>query len=222
MSTRINLSAGALALAVLTAPLLAFPAAATTTDGGATAPSTASAPAPQELYSTGEAEVEVFDRHGELVSDTTYGPETMGQDLAAPAGTGGIVPNASGSGGTSTSSGCLKVTVHNVVHTLLGFVAYKFHTWTDWCWSRGSRTITWQTNDWYLSDVDSQEYWRGIVQTDRHYYSWVSGYGTSGFYHYRMGQFDNCVLKYGCIGTTYPANTLRSHSDGTWTWSAVS
>ena len=215
MSARINLAAATLALLASGTALTAQPAQA--------ALSTKPAPQPVQLVSTGEARVEQYSLSGDLVAATTYGPETMGQDLDLPAqDDGGTPPNASGSGGNPQGSGCLKVTVTNVVHTLLGFTAYKFITWTSWCWTRSTRTISSVDTGWSITDVDSQYYWKGMVNTSRRFYEWSSGYAKSGYYHYRMGQFDNCVLKYGCIGTSYPENTLRSHSDGTWTWSATS
>ena len=134
------------------------------------------APEPEPLVFTGSATVETFKPDNKtLVSRVTYGPETEGQLLpadstaAVPGGAPmAITPMASGSGGSSTASGCRKVTVNKE----LLFYDYS-------------------TND---------------------------GHPKSAYKHYRQGQFENCVLKYGCIGTTYPANTLRSYYNGTWAW----
>jgi hypothetical protein len=158
------------------------------------------------------------------VSTQTFGPETEGQIMGAEAGSaagGGVVPMASGSGGSSSSSGCRKVTVNNETETVLGFTAYWFHTWTRWCWTRSTQVVYDVTTGWYISDVDSQEYWKGINNTELLFYDYSTndGHPRSAFKHYRQGRFENCVLKYGCIGTTYPTNLLRSYYNGTWVWS---
>lgn len=138
---------------------------------------------------------------------------------AADTSSGGELAGlGSGSGGTSSASGCRKVTVNNEKETTLGWTAYWFHTWTQWCWNRSAKTISSVSTSWYISDVDQNFYWRGIVQTTTGFYSWKSGAPKSGYSHYRQGRFENCVLKYGCIGNYYPANVLKSHSDGTYTW----
>lgn len=131
------------------------------------------------------------------------------------------VPSASGSGGKSLASGCIGVTVTNVAKNLLGSTAYKYITVTSWCWTRSTRTITSQFDHYRLESVGSQQYWRGEVQYDAGFFTWVSGYSRSGYKHYRQGHFENCVLKYGCIASSYPSNTIEAHSDGTYKWSAI-
>lgn len=214
----IGIAAMAMALSALTAPA---PAAHADTPG---------APAPEALTFTSSVTVETFKPDNKtLISTATYGEETQGQlmgaDAAGPAASGGnphaISPMGSGSGGSSSASGCIKVTVNNHANTVLGFTAYIFHTWTNWCWTRSTQVVYNVTHNWYISDVDSQEYWKGIVHTEFLFYDYSTndGHPKSAYKNYMQGQFDNCVLKYGCIGTTYPTNTLRSYYNGTWAWS---
>ena len=129
-----------------------------------------------------------------------------------------MLSRGSGSGGTSTASGCNKVTVRNRAETLLEYTAYRFNTWTYWCWNRQNRTISNVRTGWYLSDVDSQFIWREMLIDNTHYFAWYSGYSTSGYKHEKQGRIENCLLHYGCIGNTYPRNILYSYSNGTWSW----
>jgi hypothetical protein len=191
-------------------------------------------PTPDELTFTSSITVETFEPDNKtLTSTSTYGEETQGQlmgvDGAAAATAGpatnrgnhSVSPMASGSGGTSSASGCIKVTVNNVAKTVLGFTAYIFHTWTDWCWTRSTQVVYNVTHGWYISDVDPEEYWKGIVNSEFLFYDYSTndGHPKSAYKNYMQGQFDNCILKYGCVGTTYPTNTLRSYYNGTWAWS---
>jgi hypothetical protein len=187
------------------------------------------APAPETLISTGSATVETYTAdHETLLSRQTFGPETEGQELSGGPiglGPGGITTQpvllGGGKGGSSSASGCRRVTVSNRTSTLLGFTAYRFNTWTDWCWNRLTQVVSNVTTGWNISDVNNQEYWRGINNTEYDYYDYSTndGHPYSAFKHYRQGRFENCVLKYGCIGVTYPTNTLRSYYNGTWAWS---
>ena len=157
-----------------------------------------------------------------LVSKQTYGQETEGKLMPAPTDSpsGSVAAMSSGSGGTSSASGCRKVTVNHEAETVLGFTAYWFKTWTNWCWNRSTQVVSSVSTNWYITDVDSQQYWRGIVNDEFLFYDYSTndGHPRSAYKHYRQGRFENCVLKYGCIGTTYPANTLRSYYNGTWAW----
>lgn len=76
------------------------------------------------------------------------------------------------------------------------------------------------TKGWYIDRVDSTQYWRGQVNSEYSFYDYGvnNGHPRSAYKHYRQGRFENCVVKYGCIGNTYPANTLRSYYNGTWAW----
>ena len=124
----------------------------------------------------------------------------------------------SGNGGSSSTSGCIRVTVRNEKQTNLGFTAYYFNTWTSWCWNRNSQTIYNVSTGHSLVDVDSQFVWHGLVVDDTYFYSWLTGYVSSGYWHEKQGHFENCTIYFGCIGHHYPRNVLKSHSNGTWRW----
>ncbi len=181
-------------------------------------------PDPPTLRSHSSVTVETFkaDRTT-LVSRRTYGPQTAGTVLRGDRI--GVTPSSqraysSGKGGTTTSSGCRRVTVKNESETLLGFTAYWFNTWTSWCWNRTRQVVRDVTTGWYLKDVDSEYYWRGMVNREFDYYDYGTddGHPVSAYKYYRQGRFENCVMKYGCLGALYPANTLRSYYNGTWVW----
>lgn len=115
------------------------------------------------------------------------------------------------------------MTVTNKTKTVLGFTAYDFKTWTRWCWNRSSQVVSDVTKGYALANVDSQQYWRGIVNKEFTFYDYSTNNRKprSAYKNYQQGRFENCVLKYGCIGSTYPANTLRSSYNGTWAWSTA-
>jgi hypothetical protein len=131
-----------------------------------------------------------------------------------------ITLTGSGTGGASSASGCRKVTLRNRTSTLLGLTAYRFNTWTRWCWERAKHQVYDVSTGWFITDADTQEYWRGIVNDELGYYDFGAndGHPHSAYKHYRQGRFENCVLKYGCIATTYPTNTIRSYDNGTYAW----
>lgn len=160
---------------------------------------------------------------GATLATTTYDGSTASDDTLGTLNTkdGGFTAAASGSGGTTSASGCRRVTVNNYARNLLGSVAYNYQTYMEWCWTRSTYYTGNVLSGFRLLQVGSQQYWRGQVNYDQHFYSWVSGRPRSGAISYRQGRFENCVLKYGCISNTYPGNTIRGHSNGTWTWSTA-
>ena len=123
-------------------------------------------------------------------------------------------------GGTSSASGCRKVTVINVKHTILGSVAYKYNTWTSWCWKRAKQKVKDVRVGWYLTDVDGVQDWKGQVTKETYFYDYGpnDGYPRSAYKHFRQGHFENCILKIGCVSNSYPANWLYSYYNGTYVW----
>jgi len=126
--------------------------------------------------------------------------------------------SSSGTGGSSSANGCTRVTVRNEKETLLGFTAFWFNTWTYWCWNRNSKIVSSVQTGWYLSDVDPLFIWRSMIVDHTEHYPWVQGFPRSGYVHEKQGHVENCLGHYGCIGSLYPRNQLRSHSNGTWSW----
>lgn len=119
----------------------------------------------------------------------------------------------------SAARGCRYVWVQNVAHNLLGSTAYKLKIQTNWCFNRATRRISdVHTKQWVLY-VSSQWRYRGLKSSDIHYYDWAKGtWPRSGHKHYRLILFENCILKYGCIGADYSRQVIRVHSNGTATW----
>lgn len=183
------------------------------------------APTPPPMVTVGSVDVETYDEAGNLISTNHYGPETEGEVIETdPIPIDPKLPPpvyADGSGGTSSASGCRKVTVHNERETLLGTTAFKFHTWTRWCWNRADQRVTGTpTTGWSISDVGSFEEWQGVINKTLYFYDYGAnnGYPRSAYYHQRTGHFKNCVPQAGCIKNTYPKNTLRSYYNGKWSW----
>lgn len=94
------------------------------------------------------------------------------------------------------------------------------NTMTKWCWNRATQVVSSVSPSWTISSVGSQQYWRGEVNFIPEFYDYSTndGHPKSAYKHYRQGRFENCILKYGCISSTYPTNTIRSYYNGTWAW----
>lgn len=208
MTVMVSSAASALALAV-------GPAAATEGPGGAQAP-----PADTRFVDA----LRVVDTpEGDYLLDESFTLDgrplsTQRTPLDGSAGTEpSTLAKRGGTGGTSTASGCRKVTISNRAKTVVGKTAYRYNTWTRWCWTRSSERIhRGVKTGWSISSVDGFQYWRGQVRKVTNFYDAGANNNRprSGFRHYRQGRFENCVVKYGCIQTSYPANSLRSYSNG--------
>ena len=176
---------------------------------------TTTAPSPNDLI-----EVQDLSSTGQVLSTTTY--DGRGR-LVVELPDGTLVRSAaegSGSGGSSSASGCRKATVKNRGESITGTLVYKYNTWTEWCWNRADHAVTTVKTGQYLSDVASTMYYRGLTGQDERFYAWRSGFNKSGHWHERQAHFENCVVRYGCISSDYPRNVIRAHSDGTYTWAA--
>lgn len=165
--------------------------------------------------------VEAFDEQGTKVPvpafDLPARPIPTAGKLTGPDGPGGITTQGSGTGGASSASGCRRVTVNNEKESTFGATLYYFHTWTNWCWNRTNKTVSSVTTGWSLSQVDWAQEWRGVINDTRYFYAWQSGASKSGYFHEKIGHFVNCLGPV-CGAQTYPKNTLRSYSNGTWSW----
>ena len=152
--------------------------------------------------------VETYDTAHHLVSTEVLGAAD------------GAGVDESGSGGTPSASGCQKVTVNNYTRSLIFHtIILGYHTWTYWCWNRASYSVNSVSTNYYISHLDPTIDWVGEAARDLRYYAWLAGHSSSGYWHYRMGHFQQCY-PWTCANL-YPSNTLRSHSDGTWTWATT-
>ena len=81
------------------------------------------------------------------------------------------------------------------------FVAFRYHQVNHWCWQYPNITCLNVSSGFY--DVDPS----GQVRYDSNgygwYYTWAGG-PFGGHYAHRDGKIDNCILRYGCIGSYYP------------------
>lgn len=94
-------------------------------------------------------------------------------------------------------------------YTLLGFTAWEFHQTKNWCYGSSVSNVSVGV---YVTNMDPNFYYRGVVnQWDR--------FTTNNATHdsMRQAQIDNCVFKYGCIGTVYPAIEIWANKDGSST-----
>ena len=172
--------------------------------------------------------VETFTLAGDRISMTAYArdgvpipvPEDfVSQGIVAADTVVDTLAYASGNGGTSSASGCVRVTVNNEYETATGSTAYWFHTWTNWCWTRSTKTISSVSTGSYVSGVNWPYVYQGVISDTTEFYSWYAGHPNSGFIHDKQARFDNCIVSLGCYASSYPRNELYSHSDGTWSWS---
>lgn len=218
----IHLRRGALAMSLLAATsmgLVAVPAHADT------------APAPEQLTYTTQLVETNYGKFNKVTSTNTYDvtdsggtaeTDTGDYNASSTSGTGTVSPMTETKGGTSSASGCKKLAVTHTAYTYLGFVAWRFSIWTHWCWKRSTQTVYNVYTGWNIWDVDSEYKWDGIVDgTYIHLfydYSTNDGHPKSAFKHQRTGHFENCVIKWGCVGNIYPTDLLRSYYNGTYAW----
>jgi hypothetical protein len=119
-------------------------------------------------------------------------------------------------GSPNTQRGCRQLDVFRRAKTFLGATFYKFHQVKRWCWEnvKGVKRIYDVNTSTRITDADPFAYYQGIVGSNGYYYERVKGYPRSGHFSFRQGRVDNCVLKYGCVATTYPWVEMYSRSDG--------
>jgi hypothetical protein len=116
----------------------------------------------------------------------------------------------------ASASGCRTVDIAKTGRDILGFVVYRFHQVKRWCWSYPRVTST--SVYTYVSDVDPNMDYAGIVAAQGNYFTWCCGNGTSGHYSLRQGKFKNCVLWLPCWRTEYPWVKIWVHGDGSYRW----
>lgn len=114
------------------------------------------------------------------------------------------------------ASGCAGVDVARIGRSgIVRSVVYKWHQVKGWCWAGGK--VTTVDVSTYISNVDPNWRFRGELAGSGSFYPW-SGVGASGHWSLRQGSFENCILKYGCIGSEYPWVKVWVHADGTYAY----
>jgi hypothetical protein len=131
-----------------------------------------------------------------------------------------VAKNEGGSGGSPSATGCRKVRLDNKKFDYLGIDhLYTYTTWTEWCWNRSAKSVSSVSTGYSVYIDNSGIGWEGQVNLDKHFYA-SSTTSNSGYFHYRQGGFVNDFGPW-TWGHSYPENTIRSHSDGTWTWATT-
>jgi hypothetical protein len=135
-----------------------------------------------------------------------------GQAGAADAGG----QDARGVVATTSAAGCRTVDIPKVGYDIFGFVVYKFHQVKRWCWSYPR--ITSVRTSTYVSNVDPNWDYRGVIASRGFFYRSCCGDGRSGHYTFRQGRFDNCIPWIGCIRREYPWVKIWVRGNGTWSY----
>lgn len=122
------------------------------------------------------------------------------------------------------SSGCRKVKAYVEARSFLfNTVVWRFYQVKHWCWNYPAiNTVNCSANPvkclTFVDDVTnvaSTEIY-GKVQTKvSNYYTW-GGSSKGGHYSKLTGKFDNCVFRWGCIGSSYPWVEIYSTGNGMW------
>jgi hypothetical protein len=118
---------------------------------------------------------------------------------------------------SALASGCRTVDVARVGRDIFGFVVYRFHQVKRWCWN--SPRITYRYVSTYVSDVDPNMDYKGVVASTGNYYTWCCGTTRSGHVSHRQGRFDNCILWFPCTRREYPWVRIWAHGNGSYSYS---
>lgn len=118
----------------------------------------------------------------------------------------------SSDGQVSTQSvPCQTKTVTVTGKTMLEFVAWRWKLHKYWC----PLADNWRINgdpQWWTSVSDlNQHYYRGVSTNANFWEYWPTQH-----YTYAQGVLENCVFKYGCIGSSWPWAWIRVYGNTTW------
>lgn len=157
-----------------------------------------------------------------MIDRQKFGQDTEGKLLGIPDAAVGTL--GSGNGGSSSGSGCRKVTVKNAVYadfpTTGSDHLFDMYTWTRWCWDRSDYDV-YNVTTGKSYDIQHSNWDHDVWNTPaRHHYSYVSGHSRSGYKFQKEGKFTGlCPL--GVCDTVWAQNNLYSHHNGTWHWSTT-
>jgi hypothetical protein len=170
----------------------------------------------------GGATVTPTDREGSPTGPTISEPELAPSpaDLAAAQDAVGsaVVADRSVRRTVHAAAGCKDIDAWRYSTSFLfGTTVYRFHQTVHFCWNTASK-LTAVTTGTYVSNVDPNWTYRGLTASNGYFFTWCCGNTHSGHFGLRQGHFDNCVLKYGCIGSEYPWVKIWIHGNGTWTY----
>jgi len=115
---------------------------------------------------------------------------------------------------------CRTLSVARVHRTFLGFVAFKFWQRKRWCW-RYPRILS-TTVSTYITNVDPNFQYKGVVSSSGNWYVWCCGNPYSGQTSFREARFTNCILKIGCVGEYYPWVRINARANGSYAYTTGS
>ena len=181
------------------------------------------------LLAAGPAGAEGQTQEAEPIPDSTTSVTAAAEAVETSADTGSIDPavdvaagpvmevvNRDSLGRTISTYYCRTVSVARIHRTFLGFVAFKFWQRKRWCWNYPrilSREVT-----TYVTNVDPNYQYVGVVSSWGAWYIWCCGNSYSGHTSFRQARFTNCVLKIGCVGEYYPWVRINSRANGSFSY----
>jgi len=157
---------------------------------------------------------------GPTVSESATAAAPSQSDLAAARGTQGsaVIAARTPRRTVHAAAGCKDIDAWRYSTSfLVGTVVYKFHQTVHFCWNTANQLTVVNTGT-YVSNVDPNWIYRGLTASSGYFFTWCCGQAQSGHYGLRQGHFDNCILKYGCVGSEYPWVKIWIHGDGSWSY----
>jgi hypothetical protein len=183
-------------------------------------PVSAAQPAPQDPavdHVDISVKEETWNDKRQKLATVYYGPESEGQTLGGPAPSdGGVTAQSSGSGGTSTASGCRKSTLTHTAKNAAGYTLYVYSIWTRWCWTR-SNQVVYDVTTGRSATGSAYVEWKGDTTDERLFYDYGTndGHPRSAYKHYRIGHFYYTISPGRHY---YPDLLFRSYYNGTYAW----
>ncbi len=113
---------------------------------------------------------------------------------------------------------CRSAKVAYVKKTLLGSLAFKWWMKRSWCWRPSRRLVSVGTST-YVTDMNGFNDYHGVIESWSNWFTWCCSEPRSGHTAFRQAKFSNCIVKYGCLSTTYPWIRMSVRGDGTYTYS---
>jgi len=172
----------------------------------------------------GSATATLTDRAGSPIGPTVSEPQAefapTQSDLAAAPVTddSAVIPVRTAKRTVMAAAGCRDIDAWRYSTSFLfGTLVYKFHQTVHFCWNSANKLTVVNTGT-YVSNVDPNWTYRGLTASDGYFFEWCCGAAQSGHYGLREGHFDNCVPKYGCVGSEYPWVKIWVQGDGSWSY----
>lgn len=124
-----------------------------------------------------------------------------------------------GTGGTSTASGRVKVTIWQFGRTDIGKKLWTQRVWIDWSWNRAPQVVTVIDSGRDKDVNDSAWEWNGWTEGSQGYYDWAAddGHPHSAFQRMAESEFSgpNFVVH---TAHDYPTTILHAYYNGTNEW----